>query len=255
MVKAKKSFGQHFLNDQQVLHDIVDSFPDMPDATIVEVGPGRGALTKLLLEKYGERFYAVELDNDLIPVLQKMFPQLGDRLIHEDFLKLDMRRLPEGPIILCGNFPYNISSQILFKALDFKDRIDCIIGMFQKEVSDRVISGPGKKDYGILSVLLKAWYDGSEVVVVPPEAFTPPPKVYSSVIKLERNGATELPCNPKLFKSVVKLSFNQRRKMLRNSLRGMIRDEALLELDLFTKRPEQLGLEDYFELTQMIEAQ
>lgn len=255
MVKAKKSFGQHFLNDHRVLLDIVDAFPDMPDATIVEVGPGRGALTRLLLDKYGERPYAVELDNDLIPVLRKMFPQLGDRLIHEDFLKLDMRRLPDGPIILCGNFPYNISSQILFKALDFKDRIDCIVGMFQKEVSDRVISGPGKKDYGILSVLLKAWYNGSEVVVVPPEAFTPPPKVFSSVIKLERNGVEQLPCNEKVFKTVVKLSFNQRRKMMRNSLKSLVKDESLLEHEMFTRRPEQMSLEDYFQLTQMIEAQ
>lgn len=254
-MKAKKIFGQHFLKDHEVLQRIVDSFPDDADTTVLEVGPGRGVLTRLLLDKFGDRFYATEIDDDLIPYLHNEFPQLGDHLIHTDFLDYDLSQLPGERLIICGNFPYNISSQIVFKVWDHRDRVVSMIGMFQKEVSDRVIAPPGTKVYGILSVLMAAFYRGEEVVKVPPTAFDPPPKVDSSVIKLTRNDVVALDVDERLFKQVVKMAFNQRRKMIRNSLRGFVREPEMLEQEIFTRRPEQLSLEDFIHLTQLFQQQ
>lgn len=254
-MKAKKIFGQHFLKDHEVLQSIVASFPDDADTTVLEVGPGRGVLTRLLLDKFGDRFYTTEIDDDLIPFLHNEFPELGDRLIHVDFLDFDLSQIPGDRLIICGNFPYNISSQIVFKVYEHRHRVVSMIGMFQKEVSERVVAPPGKKVYGILSVLMKAFYDGEEVVKVPPTAFDPPPKVDSSVIKLTRNSVEKLDCDERLFKQVVKLAFNQRRKMIRNSLRGFVRQPELMEQEIFTRRPEQLSLEDFISLTQMFQQQ
>lgn len=251
--RAKKAFGQHFLKDQDVVRQTVSALPEPGNFTVVEIGPGRGVLTAPLLERYGDKFYTVEVDGDLIPLLQKQFPALGERLIHQDFLKFDWRVLPHGDVIVVGNFPYNISSQILFQILEEKDRVVQVVGMFQKEVGVRVISGPGKKDYGILSVLMAAWYHMSLVCHIPPEAFNPPPKVDSVVIDLKRNDRTTLPCNPSVFKQVVKAAFNQRRKMLRNSLAAFQPSEEALATEYFTRRPEQMSLEDFFTVTNLLE--
>ncbi|CAN5409384.1 16S rRNA (adenine(1518)-N(6)/adenine(1519)-N(6))-dimethyltransferaseRsmA [soil metagenome] len=251
--KAKKAFGQHFLKDMDVVRQTVAALPEPGDFTVVEIGPGRGVLTGPLLERYGEQFYTVEVDGDLIPVLQKQFPLLGDRLVHQDFLKFDWSALPAGDILVVGNFPYNISSQILFQILEEKDRVKQVVGMFQKEVGVRVISGPGTKDYGILSVLLAAWYHMGLICHIPPQAFTPPPKVDSVVIDLKRNERETLPCNPVVFKQVVKAAFNQRRKMLRNSLSGFQPGDEALATEYFTRRPEQMSLEDFFAVTLLLE--
>jgi 16S rRNA (adenine1518-N6/adenine1519-N6)-dimethyltransferase len=251
--RAKKIFGQHFLKDQDVVCQTVAALPEPGNFTVVEIGPGRGVLTAPLLERYGEQFYSVEVDDDLIPVLQKQFPALGERLIHQDFLKFDWSVLPAGDIVVVGNFPYNISSQILFRVLEQKDRVVQVVGMFQKEVGVRVIAGPGKKDYGILSVLLAAWYRMSLICHIPPQAFVPPPKVDSVVINLQRNDRQTLPCNQAVFTQVVKAAFNQRRKMLRNSLSAFKpSDEALAEV-YFTRRPEQMSLEDFFVVTLLLD--
>lgn len=236
-----------------VVRQTVSALPEPGSFTVVEIGPGRGVLTALLLERYGEQFYAVEVDDDLIPVLQQQFPALGNRLVHQDFLKFDWSVLPEGDIVIVGNFPYNISSQILFRVLEQKDRVVQVVGMFQKEVGVRVIAGPGKKDYGILSVLLAAWYRMGLVCHIPPQSFSPPPKVDSVVINLQRNTRTALPCNQSVFTQVVKAAFNQRRKMLRNSLAAFKPGEEALATAYFTRRPEQMSLEDFFAVTQLLE--
>ncbi len=234
---------------------ILDAFPEKTDATVLEIGPGQGALTRLLLQRFGRQLYATEIDGDMIPILQRELPDLEDRLLHVDFLKYDLNKLPAGSLIICGNFPYNISSQILFSVWENRDRVTTMIGMFQKEVADRVMAGPGSKTYGILSVLLAAFYTTQLVVEAPPSAFSPPPKVTSSVIKLVRNEVETLPCSERLFKTVVKLAFNQRRKMLRNSVRSLIQVERLLEGPFMQRRPEQMSLEDFIALTQSIEQQ
>lgn len=236
-----------------VVRQTVQALPEPGNFTVVEIGPGRGVLTAPLLDRYADKFFAVEVDDDLIPVLQNQFPALGNRLIHQDFLKFDWSVLPEGDIIVVGNFPYNISSQILFTVLDEKDRVIQVVGMFQKEVGVRVISGPGKKDYGILSVLLAAWYNMGLICHIPPESFNPPPKVDSVVINLQRNDRKTLPCNQRVFKQVVKAAFNQRRKMLRNSLSSFQPSDEALATPYFTRRPEQMSLEDFFTVTQMLE--
>ncbi len=236
-----------------VVRQTVATLPEPGNFTVVEIGPGRGVLTAPLLERYGERFYAVEVDDDLIPILQAQFPQLGNRLVHQDFLKFKWDALPTGDIIVVGNFPYNISSQILFQILEHQDRVVQVTGMFQKEVGVRVISGPGKKDYGILSVLLAAWYQMGLICHIPPQSFSPPPKVDSVVINLKRNERQTLPCNPIVFKQVVKAAFNQRRKMLRNSLSGFQPSDEALAMDYFTRRPEQMSLEDFFAVTLLLE--
>lgn len=252
MAKPKKRFGQHFLNDTSVLLDIAEAVPDIEGAIVLEIGPGEGALTEHLLKRFGDRLWVNEIDNDLVPHLLMRFPELQHRLIHKDFLQVDWTELPEGPIVVVGNFPYNISSQILFTIWENVERVPAVVGMFQKEVAERVLSGPGSKNYGILSVLLAAYYDTGRVLDVAPEAFRPPPKVWSTVVKLERYQTKVAECNMGHFKEVVKLAFGQRRKMLRNSLSRYV---SALEhrpetRDFLTRRPEQLSLHDFILITQ-----
>lgn len=256
-VRAKKALGQHFLTDLSVASRIADTVDEalgvMP---IVEIGPGMGVLTQFFLDK-GQDVYAIELDKESIDYLHREMPQLGDHLISADFLRLDLNELfPDGrKFALTGNYPYNISSQIFFKLLEHKDQIPLCTGMLQKEVAMRLASPPGNKDYGILSVLLQAWYDVEYLFTVDEHVFNPPPKVKSGVIRLRRNEKTELGCDEKLFKQVVKAAFNLRRKTLRNSLKSMFGpDNPILSEDIFSKRPEQLGVSDFVFLTNMLDS-
>jgi 16S rRNA (adenine1518-N6/adenine1519-N6)-dimethyltransferase len=245
-IKAKKSYGQHFLIRVDIAEQIASALKQVqPNDIVLEVGPGTGFLTEHLLQLYGDRLYAVEADKDMVSVLQKKFPTLGQRLIQEDFLRFRFDTLaPECNIHLIGNYPYNISSQIIFRMLEQKHRIVQMVGMFQKEVGDRIISPSGNKDYGITSVLTQPYYACEQVVVVPPEAFDPPPKVMSIVIRLIRKADYVKTYDERLFKTLVKTTFNQRRKMLRNTLKSLFPDEWLKET-LFQKRPEQLSWEEF----------
>lgn len=254
--KAKKSYGQHFLINENLANKIADSAIVLNNKyPILEVGPGQGVLTKYLIQE-NSRFMAVEADIEMVEYLHNKFPGIEVNLIYKDFLKLDMENIyPEEEFIIFGNFPYNISTQIIFKMLENLERIPVLIGMFQKEVAERIIAPPGKKDYGILSVLTQAYYKGSILFRIKPGSFNPPPKVDSAVIMLERKENTNLGCNEKLFKSIVKITFNQRRKMIRNTLKGMIIDTNLLNDEFFNLRPEQLKLEDFINLTNIIEQQ
>ncbi len=254
--KAKKSYGQHFLINENLANKIADSAIALNNKyPILEVGPGQGVLTKYLI-KENSRFLAVEADIEMVEFLHDKFPGIEVNLIYKDFLKLDMENIfPEEEFIIFGNFPYNISTQIVFKMLENYNRIPVLIGMFQKEVAERIIAPPGKKDYGILSVLTQAYYNGSILFRIKPGSFNPPPKVDSAVIMLERIENTNLGCNEKLFKSIVKITFNQRRKMIRNTLKGMIIDTNILNDEFFNLRPEQLKLEDFIDLTNIIEQQ
>lgn len=257
LVRAKKSLGQHFLIDLDVAQRIAATIADYTHLPVIEVGPGMGVLTQFLLQQ-GHDLKVVELDGESVDYLKANFPALDGRIIEKDFLKLDLREAcGAGEMVVIGNYPYNISSQILFHVLDYKDQVTCCSGMFQREVAQRIAAGPGSKTYGILSVLLQAWYDIEYLFTVDEHVFNPPPKVKSGVIKLVRNGVTELGCDERLFKSVVKTSFGQRRKTLRNSLRGMIPAAALSVLDeqhgeLFKRRPEQLSVSEFVELTNII---
>lgn len=252
---AKKSFGQHFLNNDQIAMGIVDALVDeLAIPNVLEVGPGRGVLTHHLIDK-NVNLKVVEADRDMVSVLSKTFPDLVDNIIFEDFLKTPIETLFDGEEFgLIGNYPYNISSQILFKMVQYRDKIPLMVGMFQKEVADRVVSKEGSKVYGVVSVLIQAYYDCEYVFTVPPESFDPPPKVMSAVIKLRRKENHNLPCDESLFKSIVKISFGQRRKMLRNTMKQFVNSSEDLTDPLFTKRPEQLSLEDFVSLTQRIEA-
>lgn len=254
--KAKKSYGQHFLINENLANKIADSAIVLNNKyPILEIGPGQGVLTKYLIRE-NSRFMAVEADIEMVEYLHDKFPGIEVNLIYKDFLKLDMENIfPEEEFIIFGNFPYNISTQIIFKMLENLERIPVLIGMFQKEVAERIIAPPGKKDYGILSVLTQAYYNGSILFRIKPGSFNPPPKVDSAVIMLERKENTNLGCNEKLFKSIVKITFNQRRKMIRNTLKGMIIDTNILNDEFFNLRPEQLKLEDFINLTNIIEQQ
>ena len=256
-VRAKKSLGQHFLIDLDVAQRIAATVSEYQQLPVLEVGPGMGVLTQYLLQQ-GHDLKVVELDSESVAYLQENYPALADRIIEKDFLKLDLQEAcGTGNMVVIGNYPYNISSQILFKVLDYKDQVVCCSGMFQREVAQRIAAGPGSKTYGILSVLLQAWYDIEYLFTVDENVFDPPPKVKSGVIKLVRNDVTDLGCDERLFKSVVKTSFGQRRKTLRNSLRGMIPPDAVPRLDeqyadLFKQRPEQLSVSEFVELTNII---
>jgi 16S rRNA (adenine1518-N6/adenine1519-N6)-dimethyltransferase len=255
LVKPKKFLGQHFLKDLKIAQDIADTVDACPEIPILEVGPGMGVLTQFLIPK--ERpLKVVELDRESVEYLGEHYPELDGRIISADFLKLDLKEVfGENEFCVIGNYPYNISSQILFKVLDYKDQIPCCSGMFQREVAQRVAAPPGSKTYGILSVLLQAWYDIEYLFTVPEHVFNPPPKVKSGVIKLTRNGVTDLGCDEHLFKTVVKTSFGQRRKTLRNSLRGMVGGNAeVLAQPVFGMRPEQLSVAQFIELTNIIYA-
>jgi 16S rRNA (adenine1518-N6/adenine1519-N6)-dimethyltransferase len=251
LVKPKKALGQHFLKDLTIAERIADTLSDFKQYPALEVGPGMGVLTSFLMDK-GFDLRVVEIDTESIDYLNEHFPALKDRIISEDFLKLDLSSIFAGEFTVIGNYPYNISSQIFFKVLDYKDKIPCCSGMLQREVARRLASGPGSKEYGILSVLLQAWYDVEYLFTVDENVFEPAPKVKSGVIKMVRNGRTELGCDEKLFKNVVKTSFNQRRKTLRNSMKTLLgKDCEAYEMPIFDKRPEQLSVEDFVELTKI----
>jgi 16S rRNA (adenine1518-N6/adenine1519-N6)-dimethyltransferase len=253
MVKAKKHLGQHFLRDENVAKNIVDFLSGGAAERVLEIGPGTGVLTKYLLAREDLETHVVELDRESVAYLHQHYSTLVPRIHAEDFLKMDFTQIGT-PLAIIGNFPYNISSQILFKVLEHKDEVPELVGMFQQEVAKRIASGPGNRDYGILSVLLQAYYDISYVLDVPAIVFDPPPKVESGVIRMIRNKRKELPCDPVLFKSVVKTAFNQRRKTLRNSLRSMMDGNELPE-DLSSLRPERLSVEDFIRITTQIAAQ
>ena len=246
---AKKALGQHFLKDLQIAQRIADTLSDYKDLPVLEIGPGMGVLTQYLLEA-GHDLTVVELDMESVDYLEQNFPALEGRILAEDFLRLDLSKLFPGQFCVIGNYPYNISSQIFFKVLDFKEHVPCCSGMIQKEVAERLAAGPGSKTYGILSVLLQAWYTVEYLFTVSEFVFDPPPKVKSAVIRMVRNDRKELGCDEKLFKTVVKTSFNQRRKTLRNSMKPLLgKDCPDYALPVFDKRPEQLSVEQFVELT------
>ncbi len=252
-VKPKKSLGQHFLRDMDIARSIADTISGYKDIPVLEIGPGMGVLTQFLIEA-GHDLTVVELDRESVTYLEEHFPQLKGRIIGEDFLKLKLDQLFPGQFCVIGNYPYNISSQIFFKVIDYRDHIPCCSGMIQKEVAERMAASPGNKTYGILSVLMQAWYDIEYLFTVPEHVFNPPPKVKSAVIKMTRNTTQKLDCDETLFKRVVKTSFNQRRKTLRNSLKPLVGKESEIFGDeIFNKRPEQLSVAQFVELTNRIE--
>lgn len=252
-VHAKKALGQHFLKDLDVAQRIADSLVLKDRTRVLEVGPGMGVLTQFLLQNPHVDLTAIELDREAVDYLTLNFPQL--HLIQGDFLRFDLNVLyPEGDFCVIGNYPYNISSQIFFKILDYRDRIPCCSGMIQKEVAERLASRPGNKHYGILSVLMQAWYDIEYLFTVDEYVFAPPPKVKSAVVRFTRNKRRRLECDEALFKQVVKTAFNQRRKQMRNSLQPLLgKQHPLLESAIFKKRPEQLSVEEFIDLTLLIE--
>jgi len=250
-VKAKKHLGQHFLKDLSIARAIVDGLSSEGYNDVVEVGPGMGVLTQYLLQK-DFTTHVIELDRESVVYLQAEYPKLSPRIHSTDFLQLDLSKLTRGQFALIGNFPYNISSQILFKALEYKEQVPEVVGMFQKEVAERVASGPGSKKYGIISVLLQAYYDIEYLFTVSEDVFDPPPKVKSGVIRLRRNNKDKLDCNEKFFKRVVKQSFSQRRKTLRNSLKPLIGKIGFND-PLLTQRAERLSVEDFVYLTNQLE--
>ena len=249
-VRAKKFLGQHFLKDLSVAQRIAET---IPSGRVLEIGPGMGVLTQYLLKNPNLQTTAIEIDRESVAYLKEWYPEL--HLIEGDFLKLDLNVIyPDGEFCVIGNYPYNISSQIFFKVLDYKDRIPICSGMIQKEVAERIASKPGKKAYGILSVLLQAYYDIEYLFTVDEHVFNPPPKVKSAVIRMTRNTRQVLDCDETLFKNVVKTAFNQRRKQMRNSLMGIVgKENPLLNNPIFTKRPEQLSVEEFISLTQLIQ--
>ena len=249
-VRPKKALGQHFLTDQNIARKIVEQLsPDVE--TVVEVGAGTGVLTQYMVDDLHDKFYVIEIDHESIEYLQKHFPSLGDHLIQGDFLRTDLSQYGQQHLAIIGNFPYNISSQIFFQVLKYKEHIVEVVGMVQKEMAERMAAKEGSKTYGILSVLMQAWYDIDYLFTVHENVFNPPPKVKSAVIKMRRNAVTDLGCDEKLFVNIVKQSFNQRRKTMRNSLRTMIRPE-IIENEVFNKRPEQLSVQEFIALTNLI---
>lgn len=253
-VRAKKALGQHFLTDLSIAQRIADTVEAYKGLPIIEVGPGMGVLTQFLLEA-GHDVTVVELDEESVDYLKINFPQLEGRIVFEDFLKLDLRKIVgDKQFVVIGNYPYNISSQIFFKILDYKDQVVCCSGMLQREVAQRLAAGPGSKTYGILSVLLQAWYDAEYLFTVDEHVFNPPPKVKSGVIRFTRNQVQELGCDEKLMRTVVKSSFGQRRKQLRNSVKPLVpKDSEVLQLPVMNMRPEQLSVEQFIELTNIIQ--
>lgn len=253
LVKPKKALGQHFLKDLQIAQRIADTLADYKGTPVLEIGPGMGVLTQYLLDAEHD-LKVVELDRESVAYLEQNFPDLKGRIIAQDFLKLDLSQLYPGKFCVIGNYPYNISSQIFFKVLDYKEQIPCCSGMIQKEVAERLAAAPGSKTYGIISVLLQAWYDVEYLFTVSEQVFNPPPKVKSAVIRMTRNRRTDLGCDEKLFKTLVKTTFNQRRKTLRNSIKPILGKEFPdYNLPVFNKRPEQLSVEQFIELTLLTE--
>ncbi|MBF1506284.1 16S rRNA (adenine(1518)-N(6)/adenine(1519)-N(6))-dimethyltransferase RsmA [Prevotella pallens] len=257
-VKPKKNLGQHFLTDLNVAKRIADTVDACPNIPILEIGPGMGVLTQYLVEKHRD-VKAVEIDKESVAYLNEAFPILHDNIVGADFLQMNLEDIFSGKqFVLTGNYPYDISSQIFFKMLDNRNLIPCCTGMIQREVALRIAAQPGNKTYGILSVLIQAWYDVEYLFTVDEDVFNPPPKVKSAVIRMTRNNVSKLNCDEILFKRLVKTVFNQRRKMLRVSLRQMIPNKAhknFYEQDVMTKRPEQLTIAQFVELTNMVEAE
>jgi 16S rRNA (adenine1518-N6/adenine1519-N6)-dimethyltransferase len=257
-VRPKKNLGQHFLTDLTIARRIADTVDACPDIPVLEVGPGMGVMTQYLVEK-PRPFKVVEIDRESVAYLNEHFPRLRANILGEDFLRMDLQRVFDGQqFVLTGNYPYDISSQIFFKMLDNRDLIPCCTGMIQHEVALRMASKPGNKAYGILSVLIQAWYDVEYLFTVEPSVFNPPPKVQSAVIRMTRNKVDHLDCDEQLFKRVVKTVFNQRRKMLRVSLRQIFdsqhpASEGFFQQDMMTRRPEQLSIPEFVELTNSIE--
>ncbi|MCQ2210483.1 MAG: 16S rRNA (adenine(1518)-N(6)/adenine(1519)-N(6))-dimethyltransferase RsmA [Paludibacteraceae bacterium] len=255
IVTPKKFLGQHFLKDLNIAQSIADSLAITEPTNVLEIGPGMGVLTQFLLKNPQINLKVVELDRESVVYLNENFPELQGRILAEDFLKLDLNNLFDGaPFCVIGNYPYNISSQIFFKVLEYRDRVPVCSGMIQKEVAERIASKPNCKAYGILSVLLQAFYDIEYLFTVHEYVFDPPPKVKSAVIRMRRNNVQKLDCDETLFIKVVKTAFNQRRKMLRNSIAMLVpKDCALMQDPIVTKRPEQLGVQDFVNLTNRIE--
>ncbi len=252
-VSAKKHLGQHFLHDENIARKIVESLqPNGKYKTVVEVGPGMGVLTKYLLQREEFETWVVEVDRESVAYLNEHYPALSPRILSWDFLKIELSERFTEPFAVIGNFPYNISSQILFKVLENRDLVPEMVGMFQKEVAERIASKPGNKTYGILSVLVQAWYDIKYLFTVNPGVFNPPPKVKSAVIRITRNKETKLGCDEKLFTEVVKAGFNQRRKTLRNALHAFEIIPGNEGHIFFTKRAEQLSVEDFVQLTLLL---
>lgn len=275
-VKPKKALGQHFLKDNKIAERIVKALvsPETTPVTdpetaavpatnqVLEIGPGTGVLTAFLVKEQGIDFKLIEIDDESVRYLREYYPQLGDSLIEGDFLRMDLEALFPGKFMIIGNFPYNISSQIFFKVLDYREKIPTVVGMLQKEVAQRLASPPGNKDYGILSVLLQAWYNIEYLFTVDENSFIPPPKVKSAVIRITANDRKELGCDEVLFKKVIKATFNQRRKTIRNSIKSLLSTldttgkayEALCRArtPLLAKRPEQLSVEEFVELTLIV---
>lgn len=268
-VRPKKFLGQHFLTDLSIASAIADTVDACPNLPVLEVGPGMGVMTQFLLKK-PRPLKVVEIDFESVAYLRENYPELEDGIVEDDFLKMHLDRLFDGgQFVLTGNYPYNISSQIFFKMLDNKDIIPCCTGMIQKEVAERITAKPGSKTYGILSVLIQAWYDVEYLFTVHEHVFNPPPKVKSAVIRMTRNDVSELGCDEVLFKRVVKTTFNQRRKTLRNNIRPLLNDinnqreqegiqivdfSTMLTDELFNKRPEQLSVADFVSLTNRVSA-
>ena len=275
-VKAKKALGQHFLKDNKIAERIVKALIS-PEITpvkdqetaavhatnqVLEIGPGTGVLTAFLVKEQEIDLKLIEIDEESVRYLREYYPRLGDSLIEGDFLRMDLDALFPGKFMIIGNFPYNISSQIFFKVLDYREKIPTVVGMLQKEVAQRLASPPGNKDYGILSVLLQAWYNIEYLFTVDENSFIPPPKVKSAVIRITANDRKELGCDEVLFKKVIKATFNQRRKTIRNSIKSLLSTlettgkayEALCQArtPLLAKRPEQLSVEEFVELTLIV---
>ncbi|MCT1524208.1 MULTISPECIES: 16S rRNA (adenine(1518)-N(6)/adenine(1519)-N(6))-dimethyltransferase RsmA [Sphingobacterium] len=252
-VRAKKHLGQHFLNDKNAAQRIVDALtPSLGFKQVLEVGPGMGVLSDFLLQNEQYETFLIDVDDESIEFLADKYPQLGERLIHGDFLELDFSKYFDEKMAVIGNFPYNISSQILFKILEERNRVVEMVGMFQKEVAERCVAKPGNKEYGILSVFLQAYYDVSYLFTVKAGAFNPPPKVLSGVMRMVRNNRETLDCDEKLFWRVVKAGFNQRRKTLRNALSAVVPKDKMSDNPLYELRAERLSVADFELLTNEI---
>ena len=267
LVKPKKFLGQHFLTDLGIARDIADTVDACPDIPVLEVGPGMGVMTQYLVQK-PRTVKVVEIDYESVSFLREKFPSLEENIIEDDFLKMHLENVFQGQsFVLTGNYPYNISSQIFFKMLDYKDLIPCCTGMIQKEVAERIAAAPGNKSYGILSVLIQAWYSVEYLFTVHEHVFNPPPKVKSAVIRMTRNSTTSLGCDEQLFKRLVKTTFNQRRKKLRNNIRPLLGEldtqcakegfpipdhSTLLQDPIFNQRPEQLSVQQFIALTNRV---
>jgi len=251
-VRPKKHLGQHFLKDKNIAVKIVKAMERCDSDTILEIGPGTGILTSQLINNPDIDFYAIEVDIESFDYLKATYPVLGDKLIYKDFLKINLNDYFNDSITIIGNFPYNISSQIFFKVLEHRNLVADVVGMIQKEVADRIKSNHGNKTYGILSVLLQAFYDINYLFTVGPKVFDPPPKVNSAVIHLKRNNRKTLSCDEQLFFRIVKTGFNQRRKTLRNSLKTILVN-LQIDHEILAKRPEQLDVDDFVLLTNLVE--